>query len=335
MELSIVTTLYRSAPYLEGFYRRMSAAAGQITADYEIIFVNDGSPDSSLEMALALYEQDEKVRVADLSRNFGHHKAMMTGLARARGDLVFLIDCDLEVDPEVLAAFFARFRESGVDVVYGVQETRQDRLVDRAFGLLFYTLFNRLSDDPLPHNLVTTRLMSRRYVSALVQHREREVLIGGLWVITGFEQAPIVVHKANKGSSTYNLGRKVTIIVNAITSFSNKPLLFIFYLGCIILFLASIAAADLIVQRLFFGVLLAGWPSLIVSVWLLGGLTIFCLGVIGIYLSRIFIETKHRPYTIIPQMYERQTETGHALHGYSENGQSVLFREGDNTRPDG
>ena len=117
MELSIVTTLYCSARYLDEFYARCCAAAEKITPDFEIIFVNDDSPDDSLELAVALYRRDPRVIVIDLSRNFGHHKAMMTGLAHARGRLVFLIDCDLEVNPLVLGNFYTKFQNSRADVV--------------------------------------------------------------------------------------------------------------------------------------------------------------------------------------------------------------------------
>ncbi len=146
--------------------------------------------------------------------------------------------------------------------------------------------------------------MTRKYVKALVQHRERETLIAGLWAITGFKQVSLPVKKHLKTSSTYDLRRKVSQLVNAITSFSSRPLDMIFYLGCVILFFSIIAALDLIIRKLFFGTLLQGWASLIVSVWLLGGLTIFSLGVIGIYLSKIFVEVKQRPYTIVKEIYE-------------------------------
>jgi putative glycosyltransferase len=149
--------------------------------------------------------------------------------------------------------------------------------------------------------------MTRRYVQALVQHREREVLIGGLWEITGFKQVSLVIDKAVKGSTTYSIRRRITIVVNAVTSFSNKPLVLIFYLGSLISLLSLLAASYLVVRRIFFGELLTGWPSLIVSIWLLGGLTILCLGVIGIYLAKIFTEVKQRPYTIIRCMYDHRT----------------------------
>jgi putative glycosyltransferase len=308
MRLSIVATLYRSAPYLEEFHARACRAASQVTSDYEVVLVNDGSPDDSLALALALLERDERVRVIDLARNFGHHKAMMTGLAHARGDLVFLIDTDLEEDPELLVTFDDTLRAAEADVVYGVQRERRGGFFERWSGKLYFSLFHLLSDCPIPENLVTVRLMTRRYVSALVAHREREMMIAGLWASTGFRQVPIEVTKHVRSATTYTLGRKVSVLVNAITSFSVRPLELIFYLGLTIGGLASAAAAYLIVRRMFFGILLPGWPSLIVSVWLLGGLILACLGIIGIYLSKVFIETKQRPYTIVRHVYERAPE---------------------------
>jgi len=313
MELSIVTTLYRSASYLEEFYTRVSAAAKEITDEYEIIFVNDGSPDNSLDIAVSLYERDTRVRVIDLSRNFGHHKAIMTGLAHAKGELVFLIDCDLEEEPELLGKFCDKLKSSDVDVVYGVQQKRKGNFFERITGSIFYRMINLVSSYPIPVNSITVRLMSKRYVASLVEHRDREIFLVGLWAITGFKQVPVVVEKHNKGSTTYDFGRKISNLVNAVTSFSNKPLVFIFYLGCVIIFLSSIGALNLIVRRIFLGILPEGWSSVIVSIWLLGGLTIFCLGVIGVYLSKIFTETKQRPYTVIKKIYERTGESKREL----------------------
>jgi putative glycosyltransferase len=305
VRLSIVSTLYRSAPHLEEFYRRISAAAAALTDDFQIVLVNDGSPDASLDIALTLFRKDPRVSVIDLARNFGHHKAMMTGLARADGDLVFLIDSDLEEEPELLPVFHEALGRSGADVIYGVQAERRGGAIDRAGGWLFFTIFNLLSDWRIEPNLVTVRLMTRRYVSALIAHQERETVIAGLWAMTGFTQIALPIRKHVRSSSTYGLGHKIAILVNSITSFSDKPLVLIFYLGLTIVLLASVAAGVLILRRLVYGTLLAGWPSLIVSVWLLGGLTLFCLGIIGMYLSKVFLETKQRPYTIIRHTYER------------------------------
>src|SRR4051812_33263666 len=307
MRLSIVATLYRSAGSLEEFHQRISRAAAALTGSYEIILVNDGSPDESLRMALQIQETDPSVRIVDLSRNFGHHKAMMTGLSYARGDLVFLIDSDLEEDPELLASFDGTLHSEGADVVYGVQETRKGGVFERLSGWFYFRAFNLLSEYPIPENLLTVRLMTRRYVAALLSHRERETTIAGLWAITGFRQVARAVKKNSKGSTTYTPARKIAVLVNSITSFSDRPPVFIFYAGLAIGSAATLAAVYLVIRRLFFGVALPGWPSLIVSVWLLGGLMLIAIGIVGIYLSRVFIETKQRPYTIVGQVYEHAT----------------------------
>ena len=140
MRLSIVTTLYQSSPTINEFYRRALAAVEPITGDIELIMVNDGSPDDSLNLALALHRTDPRVVVVDLSRNFGHHKAMMTGLAHARGDHVFLIDSDLEEEPELLTAFHERLKQGDCDVVFGVQGDWRGGLVERFTGALFFSL---------------------------------------------------------------------------------------------------------------------------------------------------------------------------------------------------
>jgi putative glycosyltransferase len=308
MRLSIVTTLYRSARHLDEFHTRVSAAAARLTPDYEIVLVNDGSPDDSLDVALKLLEHDDRVRIIDLARNFGHHKAMMTGLAEARGDLVFLIDSDLEEAPELLNEFSEAMQDGLADAVYGVQDARRGGFLERSSGWLYFKLFNLLSDQPIPENLVTVRLMTRRYVSALVSHREREMMIAGLWALTGFNQIARTIAKGAKGHTSYSFRRKLSVLVDAITSFSDRPLVLIFYLGLAIGGTSSLAAVYLVVRRLFFGVALPGWPSLIVSIWMLGGLMLICLGIIGIYLSKVFIETKQRPYTIVRQIYERNAQ---------------------------
>ena len=185
---------------------------------------------------------------------------------------------------------------------------RRGGLFERISGWVFFKLFNVLSDVPIPVNVVTVRLMTQRYVQALVSHRERETMIAGLWALTGFAQVPVPITKGQNSGSSYSLSDKIAVLVNSVTSFSDRPLVLIFYLGMVIGLASSTAAAYLVVQRLFFGVALPGWPSLIVSVWLLGGLMLGSLGIIGMYVSRIFIETKQRPYTIIRQIHDRAAD---------------------------
>ena len=304
MKLSIVTTLYKSAPYIEEFHRRAAAAARGITDDYEFVMVDDGSPDDSLAVACAIAQADSRVRVVELSRNFGHHKALMTGLGHARGDLCFLIDSDLEEDPELLSTFFEKLEASGADVVYGYQEDRKGSIGERLTGYIAYWLFKLLIAFPVPRNHITIRLMRRDYVESLLMHRERQAVIGGLWLITGFKQIGIAVDKVSRGPSTYSVLHRWRMLIESVTSFSERPLVAIFYLGIIISVLSVVVGLTLLVRKVFFGQVLAGWTSVMISVWLLGGLLILCVGVVGIYISKIFIETKNRPYTIVRRLHE-------------------------------
>jgi len=307
--LSVVTTMYQSSPYLEEFHRRVSAQASTLAGEsYEIVYVNDGSPDDSLAVALRLHRADPHVRVVDLSRNFGHHRAIMTGLEHARGELVFLIDCDLEEQPEDLARLHAELKVAVADVAFGVQTQRAGSALGRASSHAFYRIFNLLSSQAVVPDQLISRLMTQRYVRALVAHRDREIYLGGLCALAGFKQVPVAVRKLSKVTTTYTLDRRIAAFVNAVTSFSAKPLVYVFYLGCVILAGSAVAAITLIIRRLFFGVLFPGWPSLIVAVCFFGGLTVFCLGLIGIYLAKIFAEVKERPYTIVRETYEQHRE---------------------------
>jgi putative glycosyltransferase len=310
MKLSIVATLYQSAAYIAEFHRRASAAAKQLVGDdYEIVLVNDGSPDDSLEIAAHLAENDGHIVVIDLSRNFGHHKAMMTGLIHARGDRVFLIDSDLEEEPEWLIEFAAQMAGEKCDVVFGVQAKRKGGVFERWSGQWFYKAFRLITGIAIPENIVTARLMTRRYVDALVRHEEREVFMAGLWHITGFSQHSHTVKKHGTSETTYTLRKKLTILVDSITSFSSSPLVGIFVVGCVIFGISGIYSAYLGVNWLFLGRPPSGYTSLMASVWLLGGMISAFIGVVGIYLSKIYSETKRRPYTIVRSVFGKQSDS--------------------------
>ena len=309
MKLSIVAILYQSEPYIAEFHVRASAAARSFVGeDYEIVLVNDGSPDNCLNLAVQLIERDQHVVVVDLSRNFGHHKAMMTGLAHAKGDQIFLLDSDLEEEPEWLTSFARQMESESCDVVYGVQETRKGGWFERWSGQWFYHLFKALTGLALPKNVVTARLMTRRYVDALLRHEEREVFMAGLWHITGFDQLPQNVKKHSTSETTYTFRKKMAVLVNSVTSFSNAPLVSIFYIGVSVSLLAFAYIAYVVLNWMFLGNPPSGWTSVMASIWLLGGMVISFIGVVGIYLSKIFSETKQRPYTIVRQIYAKEQD---------------------------
>jgi len=229
-------------------------------------------------------------------------------LAYAEGERTFLIDSDLEEEPELLEQFVKEMETAQADVVFGVQARRKGYFFERLTGEIFFTVFNLLSTHPIPRNVITARIMSKRYVRSLVAHKESDPVIAGLWAITGYKQVPYTVNKGHKGKTTYDLGRKFAILVNSITSFSNKPLILIFYLGCLVSFLSFCAAFYLVFRRLMFGIMAEGYTSIIVSVWLMGGITVLSLGVVGLYVSKIFTETKNRPYTIVREYFARAKE---------------------------
>lgn len=301
MKLSIVATLYKSEPYIDEFYRRVRTAAEQVFDDFEIVFVNDGSPDASLDRAVFLSRNDPRVVVVDLSRNFGHHKAIMTGLEVARGDFVFLIDTDLEEPPEILEQFYREICTQKCDVVYG-RNNREKRGLAKLTAILFYKVLNGLSDISIPPDATTARLMTHRYVRDLLRFRERVIFIDGLWASTGYKQVGVLVQKSFKGATSYNTWMRLSLAADSITSFSARPLVLIALLGAAISILAGCVCVYLFISWLT-RYLLVGWLSLIASIWLLGGLSILSVGITGLYISRIFVEVKQRPYTIIRDIF--------------------------------
>jgi putative glycosyltransferase len=297
--MSVVATLYRSSPYINEFYQRVCAVMAQMhCSDFEIVFVNDGSPDDSLDVATVLAKADSRITIVDLSRNFGHHKAIITGLSYAQGSLVYLLDSDLEEEPEWLPNFLHILQQQNADVVYGVQQARKGKFSERLFGSLFYKLMDVVSRSDYPRDVVTARLMTRRYVDALLQHTERELFLVNIFHITGFVQIAHHVKKHSTSPTSYTLQKKLNHVLNAVTSYET-PLIGIFYGGLLVIFLAFLYIVYLMTTYVLFGNFLLGWTSLVVSIWCVGGVIITILGLIGIYLSRIYIEIKQRPRTVI------------------------------------
>lgn len=301
--LSIVTTLFRSARFIEPFYSEACRVAGELGLPFEIVFVNDGSPDDSLEIAHALQMRDGRVTLVDLSRNFGHHRALMTAFAYASANLVYVTDVDLEEPMDFLRICHERFQQGDCDVVYGYQVQRRGNWFTRVSGELFWKLFNILCNIDVPKNVVIARLMSKRYVASLLQHRENDPFIAGLWVATGYKQVGLPIVKSFTGVSSYSNFRRFSLAVNSIVSFSGRPLLLCAGVGIFICLAASVYIAYLLGRWLIMGNPIEGWTSLIISVWLLGGTNLFFIGLVGLYISRIYTEVKRRPNVIIRAVY--------------------------------
>lgn len=310
MKISVVTTLYRSERFVREFYKRTKAVLAQLDVDHEIVFVNDGSPDRSFDEAMAVARGDRAVVLVDLSRNFGHHKALMTGLRHATGDLVFVVDSDLEEAPENLGLFYDRLmRTPGIDVVYGVRAQRDEPIVRRWGGKAYYALFNFFSETRLPPEQLLSRLMTRRYVDALVAYGESSLVITPLMAYVGFRQVPCEIQRVFKGSSSYTLAARIALTVRSLTAFSARPLYYIVLLG----FLSSLAALGLGLWTLgryaAVGAGVPGWYSIVLSVWFFGGVTVASIGVVGIYVARVFEEVKARPLTVVRQVHRHDAES--------------------------
>lgn len=306
MKVSIVSTLYQSAATLQSFYSQISKEIKKInTKDYEIILVDDGSSDFSLKIAQKIASKDPHVCVIELSRNFGHHQAIMTGLSFARGMLVFLIDSDLEENPAWLSLFKRTLEKEKCDVVYGVATKRKGTLTEKISGFLFYKAFRLITGLNQPDNICTARLMTSDYVKALLQHTEKEINFGGLCLITGFKQCAKKVDKKNSSPTTYSFSKKISHFINAITSFSQKPLIFIFYTGLLLLVTAISYISFLLYRYFFIAAPPDGYTSIVASIWLSSGLIVIFNGVQGIYLSKIYLESKNRPLSIVKSITGR------------------------------
>lgn len=303
-KLSVVTTLYRSEGTVEDFHRRMASAASRIAPEVEFVYVNDGSPDRSLERVLELRSADPKIVVVDLARNFGHHPAIMTGLALASGDRVFLIDSDLEEPPELLEEFADTLRNRpSADAAYGVQLRRKGGLRERVAGRLWYALFCRMADVPYPADSLTARLMTRRFVDAVLLHGERDLDMMGLFALVGYEQIAVPTKKASKGDTSYTLAKRLNIAATGLTSFTTAPLALIPAAGCLMTSLSLVAglvwlAAGLGDPGSPDAAGLAAW-----SIWFVGGLLLTALGVLALYARAILQETKARPRAIVRRIY--------------------------------
>lgn len=310
VELSIVTTLYRSAPFIEEFCQRAIAAAEAFGRSFELVLVNDGSPDDSSTRAIELARRDERIVVVDLARNFGHHLAIMAGLEASRGELIFLLDVDLEEHPEWLPSFHEQMLASAAEVVYGVQDHRRGDAFRTGSGAFFYGLFNRIAELRIPHNVCTARLMTRRYVRALLLLRDRTPFLAGNFAWTGFPQVALSVQRAApRRHSSYTLTRRWRLFLAAITSFSASPLRFIFSFGLAISAVSGAILLGILVRKLLDpSRVLVGWASVMASIWFLGGAVLLACGVIGIYLAMIYTETKHRPRFIVRRVVRHGQE---------------------------
>lgn len=299
--LSVVVPMYNEEQVCGVFFAAVVPVLERITANYEIICVNDGSRDNTLQVLREARDQNNKIKIIDLSRNFGKEPALTAGLDFAQGAAVIPIDADLQDPPEVIPQLVAKWRE-GYDMVLAKRNDRRgDSALKRLTARLFYRLLGRIGDIPIPTDTGDFRLLDRKVVDVLSHLPERTRFMKGLFAWPGFKQAVVSYSRPARaaGASKWTLWHLWNLALEGVVSFSTLPLRIWTYVG-LLMALFSLSYISFIVGRYFiFGVDVPGYASLIVVMLFFNGLTLIGLGILGEYLARIFIEVKQRPLYLI------------------------------------
>jgi polyisoprenyl-phosphate glycosyltransferase len=296
--LSVAAPMHDEEDTVRRFHERVVAAVGDVP--FELVIVDDGSRDRTGEILQEIAAADQRVKVVTLSRSFGHQAALTAALEHASGDVVVMLDGDLQDPPEVIPEMLDRWRD-GADVVYAVRSERQgETAFKRTTATWFYRLFRSLADIDLTPESGDFRLMDRRALRALLAMPERNRFLRGMSVWVGFNQTAVTfLREARSGGRTkYTLRRMLRFSFDAIASFSHRPLQFATLLGFVCSALAFLAIPLTVVAR-YTNIYERGVPSVIVVVLLLGGIQLICVGIIGEYLGRIYDEVKHRPLYVV------------------------------------
>ena len=303
--ISIIAPCYNEEETIEPFLRRIEEILTQINEPYEIVFINDGSRDNTLNVLLNAKQNFKNIRIINFSRNFGKEAALTAGLDKARGEAAIPIDVDLQDPPELIKELVAKWRE-GYDVVLAKRADRtSDSFAKRVSADLFYKLNGKISNVDIPNNVGDFRLMSKRVVEALKQLPENQRFMKGLFAWVGFKTTVIEYarEKREAGQSSFNGWKLWNFALDGITSFSTLPLRIWLYIGALVSFLSFLYGSFIILKTLIFGVDLPGYASLAVIMLFLGGIQLIGIGILGEYIGRIYSESKRRPSYIIEGEY--------------------------------
>jgi len=306
--ISIVVPAYNEQDGIEALCHRVHAAAGQWgDPSYELIIVDDGSRDRTLEICEAIAAEDKRVRVVSLSRNFGHQPAVTAGLDHATGDIVAVIDADLQDPPEELYRFIDKVRE-GWDVAYAIRTNRKEGPLKRLAYYLYYRILRKLATIDIPPDSGDFCVMSRRVVDALRELPERSRFVRGLRAWVGFRQAGLSYERRARhaGEPKYNFGRLMKLALDGVINFSSRPLQFSMVLGFVVGVFSILLAALVLAQYALNWTILGfnphqtrGWTSLILVILFSSAAQLFCVGILGEYVGRVFEETKRRPIYLV------------------------------------
>ncbi|OAT79902.1 glycosyltransferase family 2 protein [Desulfotomaculum copahuensis] len=295
--ISVVCPMYNEMDNITAFYERTVKVLTDTGQPFELICINDGSCDRTLDRLIALNQRDNRVKVIDLSRNYGKEIAMSAGIDYSRGEAVILIDADLQHPPEMIPALVEKWRE-GYDVVYATRSGQNgEPWLKRWTSHIFYKVINKLTSFDVPGDTGDFRLLDRKVVDALRQLHEQHRFMKGLFSWVGFRQTGVTYNQEPRhaGKSKWNYWQLCNLAIEGITSFSYTPLRFATFFGLVVAFLSIVYGIYLIIDTLLHGNPVPGYPSLMVMILFLGGVQLFTIGIIGEYIGRTYIETKKRP----------------------------------------
>lgn len=306
--VSIVAPFYNESETIGIFYETITKVLLELgIRHYELVCVNDGSKDDTLSKLVALSQTDDRIRVIDLSRNFGKEAALTAGVDESVGDVVVPIDCDLQDPPQLIGVMLERWRQ-GFDVVLAKRSDRSsDGYLKRVTAAMFYRVHNKLSDTSIPDNVGDFRLMDRRVVEALKLLPERRRFMKGLFAWVGFKSAVIEYAREPRvaGATKFSGFKLVNFAIEGITSFSTAPLRLTTYMGMVISAAAFLYAIYIVVRTMFHGADWPGYSSMLTVILFLGGVQLISVGIVGEYVGRIYMESKQRPVYIIQDRYQK------------------------------
>ena len=306
-KISVVVSCYNEEKALPLFYEEMERVIKQDfdgIAEFEYIFVNDGSKDKTLEIMKSLRAKDSKVRYVSFSRNFGKEAAMLAGLEAATGDYVTLMDADLQDPPTLLKQMYDAIINEGYDAVGTRRVTRKGEPPIRSFfARMFYKIINKMSDIEMVDGARDYRLMKRQVVDAIISLKEYNRYSKGLFSFVGFDTKWLEYENVERvaGETKWSFWKLFKYALEGITAFSTVPLVMSSIIGIIFFFISIIAIIYIIINTLMYGNPTSGWPSMICIIFMVTGIQLFCIGIIGQYLSKVYLEVKNRPIYIVKE----------------------------------
>jgi dolichol-phosphate mannosyltransferase len=302
VHISVVSPVYRSGPLVNDLVTRVSAAVSKLTQNYEIILVDDRSPDDSWQRIQENCKKDPRVKGIRLSRNFGQHPAILAGLSACTGEWVVVMDCDLQDVPEEIPNLYQK-ASAGSDLVLALRSNRQDGWLKRAFSALFYRLLSYLTGTQHDARIANFGIYHHNVIGAILAMPEynRYFPVMVRWVGFKMDTLAVAHGKREQGRSGYNFRRYFQLALQIVLSFSEKPLYLAIKLGLTIALLSFALGIYVIYRALRHNVSVEGWASTMVSIWFLGGLIIVVLGVVGLYIGKTFEQARNRPVFIIDQ----------------------------------